>query len=45
MIMAYSYSINLRKSVLDFINNGGSKTAAERTFGVSRRTIYSKTYN
>ena len=38
MIMAYS--TDFRKSVLDFINNGGSKTAAKRTFGVSRRTIY-----
>ena len=38
MIMAYS--TDLRKRVLDFINNGGSKAAAERTFCVSRRTIY-----
>ena len=38
MIMAYS--TDLRKCVLDFINNRGSKAAAERTFGVSRRTIY-----
>ncbi len=38
MIMAYS--TDGRKRVLDFINNGGSKAAAERTFGVSRRTIY-----
>ena len=38
MIMAYS--TDLRKRVLDFINNGGSKAAAERAFGVSRRTIY-----
>ena len=38
MIMAYS--TDLRQRVLDFINKGGSKTAAKRTFGVSRRTIY-----
>ena len=38
MIMAYS--TDLRKSVLDFINKGGSKTAAKRIFGVSRTTIY-----
>ena len=38
MIMAYS--TDLRKRVLDFINKGGSKAAAERTFGVSRRTVY-----
>lgn len=38
MIMAYS--TDLRKRVLDFIDNGGSKAAAKRTFGVSRRTIY-----
>ena len=34
------YSTDLRKRVLDFISNGGSKAAAKRTFGVSRRTIY-----
>ena len=38
MIMAYS--TDLRKRVLDFINEGGSKAAAQRTFGISRRTIY-----
>ena len=38
MIMAYS--TDLRERVLDFINNGGSKAAAKRTFGISRRTIY-----
>jgi len=38
MIMAYS--TDLRKRVLDFINAGGSKAAAERRFRVSRRTIY-----
>ena len=38
--MLMRYSTDLRKRILDFINNGGSKTAAERTFGVSRRTIY-----
>ena len=38
--MFMSYSIDLRKRVLDFIANGGSKAAAERTFGISRRTIY-----
>ena len=35
-----AYSTDLRKCVLDFINKGGSKASAERTFGVSRRTIY-----
>ena len=38
MIMAYS--TDLRKRVLDFVNTGGSKAEAERTFHVSRRTIY-----
>ena len=38
--MVMAYSTDLRKRVLDFINNGGSKTAAKRTFGISRRTIY-----
>ena len=35
-----SYSSDLRKSVLDFLNNGGSKAAASRTYGVSRTSIY-----
>ena len=34
------YSTDFRKCVLDFIDNGGSKASAERTFGISRRTIY-----
>ena len=38
--MIMTYSTDLRKRVLDFINNGGSKAAAEQTFGISRRTIY-----
>ena len=38
MIMAYS--TDLRKRVLDFVKTGGSKAEAERTFRVSRRTIY-----
>ena len=35
-----TYSTDLRKRVLDFIDDGGSKATAERTFGISRRTIY-----
>ena len=38
--MVMAYSTDLRKRVLDFINKGDSKAAAERTFGVSRRTVY-----
>ena len=38
--MIMTYSTDLRKRVLDFINTGGSKAAAKRTFGISRRTIY-----
>jgi len=38
--MLMAYSTDLRKCVLDFIAKGGSKVAAERTFGISRRTIY-----
>ncbi len=38
--MLMRYSTALRKRVLDFIAKGGSKAEAERTFGVSRRTIY-----
>ena len=39
-LLPMSYSSDLRKCVLDFIDNGGSKAEAERTFGISRRTIY-----
>ena len=34
------YSSDLRKRVLDFISDGGSKAAASRTFEISRRCIY-----
>ena len=39
-LLLMSYSSDLRKCVLDFVDNGGSKAEAERTFGISRRTIY-----
>ena len=39
-LLLMSYSSDLRKRVLDFVNNGGSKAEAERTFSVSRRTLY-----
>ena len=35
-----SYSPDLRKCVLDFISNGGSKAEASRRFSVSRTCIY-----
>ena len=35
-----SYSIDLRKRVLDFLSDGGSKAAASRTYKVSRTCIY-----
>ena len=35
-----SYSSDLRKSVLDFLNNGGSKAEASRAYGVSRTSLY-----
>ena len=35
-----SYSLDLRKCVLDFISKGGSKAEASRQFGVSRTCIY-----
>ena len=38
--MLMRYSSDGRKSVLDFVNVGGSPAEAERTFGVSRRAIY-----
>ena len=39
-LLLMSYSSDLGKRVLDFVNNGGSKAEAERTFSVSRRTLY-----
>lgn len=35
-----SYSIDLRKRVVQFIENGGSILEAVRIFGVTRQTIY-----
>lgn len=35
-----SYSSDLRKCVLEFIDKGGSKAEASRQFGVSRTRIY-----
>ena len=40
VFMIMTYSTDGRKRVLDFINKGSSKAEAERTFGISRRTIY-----
>ncbi|MBL8259851.1 MAG: helix-turn-helix domain-containing protein [Candidatus Competibacteraceae bacterium] len=36
-----SYSTDLRRAVLGYLEKGGGKTAAARLFGVSRATIYS----
>ena len=35
-----SYSLDLRKRVLDFLSGGGSKAEASRTYKVSRACIY-----
>ena len=35
-----SYSKDLRARVLNFINSGGSKVAAARTYAVSERTVH-----
>ena len=35
-----SYSLDLRKRVLDFLNKGGSKAEAARIYNVSRACIY-----
>ena len=35
-----SYSIDLRKRVVEYVNDGGQKTEAVRLFKVSRKTIY-----
>lgn len=35
-----SYSIDLRKKVIGYIEKGGSRVEASRNFGVSRKTIY-----
>ena len=35
-----SYSIDLRKRVLDFLSEGGSKAEASRMYKVSRMCIY-----
>jgi putative transposase len=35
-----SYSLDLRKIVIGFINNGGNKAEAARIYNVGRSTIY-----
>ena len=35
-----SYSVDLRKRVISFVESGGSKSEAARRFDVSRRTVY-----
>jgi transposase len=35
-----SYSINLRKKVIDYVNEGGSKASASKIFEVSQPIIY-----
>lgn len=35
-----TYSVDLRERVVEFVNNGGSKTAAARQFRVSRWCVY-----
>jgi len=35
-----SYSIDLRKRVIDFVKQGGQKTEAARIFNVGRRTVH-----
>ena len=35
-----SYSVDLRKRVVSFVESGGSKSEAARRFEVSRKTVY-----
>ena len=35
-----SYSVDLRKRVVNYIESGGSKSEAARRFEVSRKTVY-----
>jgi transposase len=35
-----TYSVDLRERVVEFVNNGGSKTEAAKRFGVSRWCVY-----
>ena len=35
-----AYSLDLRKRVINYVQNGGRYTDASRLFGVNRKTIY-----
>jgi transposase len=35
-----SYSLDLRKKVIDYVDNGGSITKATTLFNIGRATIY-----
>lgn len=38
--MGMTYSIDLRKRAISFVNQGGSKAEAARVFGINRQTLY-----
>lgn len=35
-----TYSLDLKKCVISFIHNGGTKTQAAKIFGINRDTVY-----
>ncbi len=40
IIATMSYDIDLRKAVVDYVNEGNKKTEAARIFKVGRQTVY-----
>ena len=40
LCLGMTYSVDLRKTVMSFLSDGGSKSEAVRTFKISRDTIY-----
>jgi len=40
MYVSMTYSVDLRRRIVSFVGDGGSKAEASRRFSISRKTVY-----